>query len=175
MDLKIKQKLFKKCDFIYAFFSKKLINITCFALLLLTFLIFFDVSLRFLFNKTIHGANETTELIMPYITFLPLSYALYADRHVRITVLRHISSQKNKRFLDCLMFFLGTIFCILVTYNSFIFFWSSFIVREEMLAMVKLPWYIGKFAMFIGYLFFFFGYLFSLLKCLFYWDQYELP
>jgi len=173
IEIDYKKIFVKKFDFLLIWFEERLVFITCIALLLLTFLIFFDVLTRLIFNTAIHGANETTELIMPYITFLPLAYALYKNKHIHITMVRHIVPNNIKRLLDIISSVLGLAFTIMILYKSFNFFWSSFAIREQMLAMVRLPWYVGKFAIFLGYIFFSVNYLLNIAKCLFMWNEKE--
>ena len=148
-------KLLLWCDYV-------LLTFTGVALIALTMVIFIDVAARFLFNHPIPGGKEVSELIMPYIAFCALSYTLYTRKHIRITLVSHFVTGKTLKaaeFFYCLM---GAIFCGLIAWGSWKFFWTSFALREEMLAVVKLPWYVGKFAMALGYLFFALRYLLRL-------------
>lgn len=133
--------------------------ITGFALIVLTFMICFDVFTRFAFNKPLPATVEVSELLMAYIVFLMLGYTLSLGQHIRVTVLFEYIPKSWVRVCDLLSDVLGFAFCALVTYYAWNFFMHSFTIREEMLAVIKLPWYVGKFAMPVGFLFFTLQYL----------------
>jgi len=133
--------------------------VTGIALIILTFMICFDVFTRFAFNKPLPATVEVSELLMAYIVFLALGYTLSMGMHIRVTVLFEYIPQSVKRALDLLCDFLGFAFCLIITYYAWNFFLHSLSIREEMLAVVKLPWYVGKFAMPVGFLFFTVHYL----------------
>ena len=140
-----------------------LLFLTGLSLVLLTFMLTLDVVMRFLFNKPFPAGAETSELIMAYIVFLPLGYTLSKGMHIRITALFEYIPAKAKLFFDIIADVLGLAFCIVVTYFAWKFFLHSFSIREEMLAVVKLPWYVGKFAMPVGFFFFTLWYVVGLI------------
>jgi TRAP-type C4-dicarboxylate transport system permease small subunit len=131
-----------------------LIFITGVALVILTFMIAFDVVSRFVFNYPLPATTEASELLMAYIVFLTLGYTLTLGLRIRITVLFEYIPSHWKAYFDLLSHFLGFAFCALTTWYSWSFFMHSFSIREEMLAVVPLPWYVGKFAMPVGFFFF---------------------
>lgn len=139
-----------------------LIACTGVALLALTAVIFIDVALRYLIDCPIPAGKEISELLMPYIAFCALSYTLYTGKHIRITVLSHILGTRADRIVSIFNCIIGALFCGMITIWSWKFFWTSYSVNEEMLAVIKLPWYVGKFAMPLGYLFFTLRYLFRI-------------
>jgi TRAP-type transport system small permease protein len=145
-----------------AWFDKMLIIITGFMLMFLTLMIVLDVSLRFLFNSPLPASAETTELIMPYIAFGALAYTLSIGNHVRISLLTERTSENTQRFFEILAALVGFLFCAILTYKGWLFFWESFVIREEMLAVIKLPWWVGKFALPLGFLFMTLRFLFNL-------------
>jgi TRAP-type C4-dicarboxylate transport system permease small subunit len=132
-------------------------------LVFLTLMITIDVTCRYLFNTPIPASAEATELIMPYIAFGALAYTLAKGSHVRITLLNERSSKPVQVVLGILASVVGFVFCAYLTYKGWLFFWESFVIREEMLAIIKLPWWFGKFAMPLGYLFLTLRFLFNLL------------
>lgn len=154
---------------LFGFSDKVLLAINGIAVVTLTLIIFFDVVLRFLFNMPIPATKEISELLMPYIAFTALSYTLYCGMHIRITLLttKFGNSPRIKQFLEIINNVCGALFCFFLTYYAWHFFWDSFAIREEVLAVIKLPWYVGKFSFFLGYLFFTVRYLLELLKVVF--------
>jgi TRAP-type C4-dicarboxylate transport system permease small subunit len=143
--------------------SDKVLNIITGAMLIfLTLMIVLDVSLRFLFNSPLPASAETTELIMPYIAFGALAYTLGIGSHVRISLLTERTSEKVQRFFEILASLVGFLFCLMLTYKGWLFFWESFVIREEMLAIIKLPWWFGKFSLPLGFFFMTLRFLFNL-------------
>lgn len=138
------------CD-ILNIIDRGLIFITGACLIVLTLLIFFDVFLRYLLNSPLPATTEISELIMPYIGLSVLSYALYTSSHIRITFLTDKTSGKVKTTFDLACNLSGLIFSAFVTWGSWKFFYGSFVIREEMLSVIKLPYYLGKFSMPLGF------------------------
>jgi TRAP-type transport system small permease protein len=143
-----------------------LISITGIALVILTFMITLDVITRFAFNHPMPATTEISELLMAYIVFLTVGYTLSLGLHIRITVLFEYIPPRWKTYFDLLTDVLGLGFCALITYHSWQFFMHSFSIREEMLAVVPLPWYVGKFAMPVGFLIFTLRYIVQCIETL---------
>jgi TRAP-type C4-dicarboxylate transport system permease small subunit len=143
-----------------------LLAITGGVLVFLTCMIFVDICLRFLFNSPLPASAESTELMMPYIAFGALSYTLSLGAHIRITLLNERVSRKVRVFLEIIACFIGGLFSAYLTYKGWLFFWESFVIREEMLAIIKLPWWAGKFAMPLGMFFFTLRFFYRLIAVL---------
>ncbi len=148
--------LLKKIDGIMVF-------ITAVGLLSLTIFTVVDVAGRFLFNTPIPASTSIANLIMPYIGFGSLSYALYRGEHVRITIMIE-KFPKYTKYFNLLTHLIGTLFSAVLTYGAWRFFWKSFAIKEMMLAVILLPWYVGKFAIFAGYFVFTLRFIYSFWK-----------
>ncbi len=125
--------------------------VSAIGLLILTLLVVVDVASRNVFDKPIDGAVEATELLMPYIVFLSLAFALNRGEHVRVTILVDRMPSRFKTISLVASYALGLVFFGLSGYYAWGFFWKSFISREIMMAIVELPWWVGKFAFPIGF------------------------
>ena len=141
-----------------------MIHLTGVVLVFLTLMIVVDASLRWLFNSPLPASAESTELMMPYIAFCTLAYTLAIGTHVRISLLKERLPVKYALYLESLASLVGGGFCALLTYVSWIFFWESFVIHEEMLAIIKLPWWVGKFAMPLGFFLMTLRYSFNLVS-----------
>lgn len=141
-----------------------MILLTGVALVFLTFMITTDVASRFLFNKPFRAGTEISELLMAYIVFLALGYTLSLNIHIRITAVLEYFPIQWKLAFEVLADIFGLLFCAFVTFYAWKFFWHSFSIREELLAVVKLPLYVGKFAMPLGFFFFTLHYLVHLIE-----------
>ena len=153
----------EKIDQWQGFIERILVYVTSFVLVVLTGMIVLDVFLRFFFNAPLPASVESTELMMPYIVFLPLAYTLRMEKHVRISLFMSKGSPRFRGILEVFCRAVALLFCSMLTYTGWMLFWESFRIREEMLAIVKLPWWVGKFAMPVGFLFLALGYLARLL------------
>jgi TRAP-type C4-dicarboxylate transport system permease small subunit len=140
-----------------------LLFITGFALLFLTLMIFTDVAMRFIFNEPLPASAEATELIMPYIAFCSLAYTLSRGTHIRITLFLENASSLRRMVLEMICTISGLLCCAVFTYYSWLLFWHSVIINEQMQALIMLPWWAGKFSMPLGFFFFTIKYLLNLI------------
>ena len=132
--------------------NKAMVYISGFALTFMTVMIVVDVFLRFVFNAPLKATVEMSELIEPYVVFLPFAYTLAKGRHVRVTLIISRFSKTARIFSEMLVYIFDIIFFALLCCYSWLEFWHSFQVREIMLAPIKLPWWVGKFSMPLGML-----------------------
>ena len=130
--------------------EKYLSVISWIAALFITFLIIIDVFLRFVFNAPLPATWETSEVVMPYIVFFAFAYTLKKDGHVRVTLFVDRLPPKARFGVEVFRKVVSFGICALFTYWSWLRFWHSFVVREEILAAIYIPWFVGKFAMPIG-------------------------
>ena len=142
--------MFRKLHLLLLFIEKVLAAFSWIATLFLTLLIIVDVTGRFLFNRPYPATWEIGEICMPYIVFFPFAYALTRDNHVRISLIKNILSNKVQNVLKCFTDAISILICALLTYYSWLRFWDSYKLEEEMLAAIKILWWWGKIAMPIG-------------------------
>jgi TRAP-type C4-dicarboxylate transport system permease small subunit len=116
----------------------------------LTLMIVIDVSGRFLFNRPLPATWELGEICMPYIVFFPFAYALRRDNHVRVLLIRNQFSPGVQRGMKIFTDGLSLLMCAFLTYYSWLRFWESYTLEEEMLAAVRILWWWGKIAMPVG-------------------------
>jgi TRAP-type C4-dicarboxylate transport system permease small subunit len=136
----------RRVELVEAFLSV----ISWIATLFITFLIIIDVFLRFVFNAPLPATWEMSEVVMPYIVFFAFSYTLKKDAHVRVTIFVERLPQNARFWCEVLRKILSFGMCALFAYWSWLRFWDSYIIREEILAAIYIPWFVGKFAMPIG-------------------------
>jgi TRAP-type C4-dicarboxylate transport system permease small subunit len=127
-----------------------LVYVSSCALLFMAFMIVYDVFMRYVFNSPLPASVEASELIEPYVVFLPFAYALYAHRHVRVTLVTGRLPTRIRLATEIFVYLLVFFFCIILTYYSWLEFWQSYKIDETMLAAIKLPWWVGKFSMPLG-------------------------
>lgn len=118
--------------------------------LFITFLIVIDVFMRFVFNSPLPATWEMSEVAMPYIVVFGFAYTLKKDAHVRVTLCVERLPPRARFGCEVFRNIISFIICALFTYWSWLLFWDSFAMREEMLAAIYVPWFVGKFAMPVG-------------------------
>ena len=142
--------------------EKILTDVSWMVCILLTFTVVVDILLRFTLNMPLPASWEICELFMPFIVFLPLAYTSSINSHVYVSLIKDRVPKKVQVAFEVIANSLSFAMCALLTYWSFLRFWDSFLISEEMMAMIKLPWWVGKMAMPIGMGAFSFRYLIQL-------------
>ncbi|MFC2066603.1 TRAP transporter small permease subunit [Chloroflexota bacterium] len=127
-----------------------------------TLVVVADVSRRYLLNKPIVGVADGVAIVMPYIVFPALGYALATGTHVRVTLLFGRLPLKLRLWADSLTCILGLFFLGVLTYFGWVYFWHSFLVNETVMSQVYLPMWVAKFSMPLGVLVFSIQYLLQL-------------
>jgi TRAP-type C4-dicarboxylate transport system permease small subunit len=120
------------------------------ALIFIVFMVTVDVCGRFFFNSPLKASVEISELLMPWIVWPCMAYALYRGAHVRVSLLTNLMSLRAKLIGEIITFSLGIAFFAIVWPGAWVRFWDSWVVREIMLAALPLPWYVGKFIYPVG-------------------------
>jgi len=115
--------------------------------LFVTFMIVLDILLRFLFNHPLPASWEISEVLMPYIVIFGFAYTLTKNFHIRVSIITdHLPSKVQfscRAFANVISF----IMCVMLSYWSWLRFWESFMIKEEILAPISIPWWFGKLAM----------------------------
>lgn len=140
--------------------EKFLTTISWSVALAVTLMIVADVVLRFLFKHPLPASWEICELAMPWIVFMSFAYTLTIDGHVRVSMITDIVPANVRRVMLALSELVCLGMCAMITYWSWVHFRESFVIREEMMAAIALPWWVGKLAMPVGMFFFTMRYFF---------------
>jgi TRAP-type mannitol/chloroaromatic compound transport system permease small subunit len=115
--------------------------------LFVTLMLVTDILLRFLFNYPLRAAWETSEVLMPYIVMFGFAHTLTTNVHVRVSLVTDRFPKKIRSGFETFGYLLSLTMCVLLTYWSWLRFWESFVIGEEILAAVRIPWWIGKLGM----------------------------
>ena len=113
-------------------------------------MILVDVTLRYFFLSPLAASVEISQLIEPWVVFLPFAYTLTVGGHVRVTLVTMRLPAKWCLACDIFTYIVDFIFFAVLCYFSWVEFAHSFAIGEIMLASVRLPWWAGKLAMPIG-------------------------
>ncbi len=140
--------------------EKVLTSISWLVTLAVTLMIVVDILLRAVFKHPLPASWEICELMMPWIVFTAFAYTLTIDAHVRVSLLVERVPLRVRQIMIILSELVSLIICALITYFAWVHFRESFAIREEMLAAIPLPWWLGKMAMPVGMFFLTIRYLF---------------
>ena len=117
------------------------------ASLFVTMMLVLDVSLRFFLNLPLPASWEMSEVIMPYIVMFGFAYTLTKNVHIEVTIVADRLPSKAKVLCEFFRNMVSLGMCVLITYWSWVRFWESFVMNEEILAAIRIPWWLGKLGM----------------------------
>lgn len=109
-----------------------------------------DVSGRYLLNKPIMGAVEIEQIMLAYIAFFALSYALTKKTHVRMRLILNMFPQRVQWAAEVFAGLAGIFLFVLLIWGGVEQFWRSWVVREIMPAAIKLPYWLAKLSLPVG-------------------------
>ena len=108
-------------------------------------LVIVEIIARSIFHSTIYVAEEYSGYLMSGLTFAALGYTLREKGHIRMTFLRSALSGKKQLLLDMICFGVGFIFCLGLSYVTFMFFWDSVTSGSRSMQISETPLAIPQF------------------------------
>lgn len=121
-------------------------------------LVLIEIILRTLFSMTLYITEEYSGYLMAAMTFLGLAYTLKEKGHIRMVFLHTVFKGKSRIILDIYAYAVGLIFCCLLTFSTFEFFWDSVVnnsrsmqISETYLAIPQFFLPLGSFLMMIQF------------------------
>jgi len=129
-------------------------------LLFMTFSIFVDVFLRYVFNRPSIWVTEVSSYLMVYIVFFGTAYALQLGAHIKVTFISDFFSSKAKRIIELFtsIFAMLFILCLLwqtsrMTWEAFTEDWVSPTILSAPFAYIYVAMVFGTFMLFWTFLF----------------------
>jgi len=122
----------------------KKINVVCASLsgillLFVTFSIFFDVILRYFFNRPSMWITEVSTYLFLYIIFLGTAYALQEDLHIRVTFLLDRFGSRGKRWFNLGTAILAIVFGTVLLWQTTVMTWEAFQQRWTTPTVLSVP------------------------------------
>lgn len=114
-----------------AFYDKlKKVNAVCatlagIVLLFITFSIFVDVFLRYVFGKPTIWITEVSTYLFLYVIYLGTAYALQQDMHIKVTFLLDFFSKRTQRIMDLITSILAIVFTAVLLWQTSLMTWSA--------------------------------------------------
>jgi TRAP-type C4-dicarboxylate transport system permease small subunit len=109
-----------------------------------------DTFFRYVLLRPFPATVEISQLVEPYVIFLPMAFAMASGSHVRVSLVTSRFSRRWAALADCFAYALGFAFFATMTYIGWVTFWSSFVINETVLAAIVLYLWAGKFGMPLG-------------------------
>jgi len=135
-------------------FHKNLANVLGALIILIVVIIVVEAGGRFLFNKPLPGPIEASRVILAWILFLSLAYALVQKAHVQVTVILERFSPASRLWAETIIDLVSVGFFVLVIFSGWLQFWDSFKVGEVMAAPIWIPFWLAKLSVPVGCLLF---------------------
>jgi TRAP-type C4-dicarboxylate transport system permease small subunit len=126
-------------------------------------LTFFDVALRWVFNKPIHGSFEITEYFMAILTSFALGYCALKKHHIRVDLVMQYTSKKANQWFDVFAYCISFIFFGLIAWQCWLN-GMSYIQNKLTSAVLFIPSYPFVFIVMLGTIFLFLVFLRDFLK-----------
>jgi TRAP-type C4-dicarboxylate transport system permease small subunit len=123
-----------------------------------------EIVLRTFFDRTLYVAEEYAGYFMCALTFCALAYTLKERGHIRMTFLHKAIRGRKRVILDTVCYIIGLLFCIYLSYFTFLFFWDSAIVGSQSMQISETYLAIPQFFLFIGALMLTFQFLGEFLR-----------
>jgi C4-dicarboxylate transporter, DctQ subunit len=85
-------------------------------LIFITAAVCYTIGMRYLFTKTTIWIMQTTEYALLWIVFLATTWLLREGGHITTDLIYAHLNMKTKRILDCIMFVIGGVTCVVMVY-----------------------------------------------------------
>ena len=103
-----------------------LIGISAIAILILNFVVFYDIIMRYIFIKsTVWGTEISTYLIL-LITFLSAGYTFQVDGHVNCSIVIASIKPRLRRFFFLISAPFGLMFCVILGWEVWRLFYMAY-------------------------------------------------
>ena len=135
-------------------FHKGLANVLGALIIVIVVIIVLEAGGRFIFNKPLPGPIEVSRVILAWILFLSLAYALVQKAHVQVTLVLERFSSKSRLWADTIIDIISLGFFGLIVVSGWGQFWDSFKVGEAMAAPIWIPFWLAKLSVPVGCLLF---------------------
>lgn len=137
-----------------------------YSLIFLAFLICAEALARNFLKLSLLGTQELSQIVVAWVVFPALAFALITGTHVRVTLLTNLLPQRPRACCEIFSYLVGLIFFACFSYFAWPYFWESWKIKEIPMAPVELPLWFAKLAMPIGTTIFSIQFLILLIRTL---------
>ncbi|MCF7934745.1 MAG: TRAP transporter small permease [Synergistales bacterium] len=115
-----------------------------------TLLVSSEIVARTFLGTTLYISAEYAGYCMAALTALALAYTLQEKGHIRMTFLHTALHGRKRLILDLICYGVGFVFCILLTYATWNFFWDSVVSGTKSMGITETYLAIPQSFLFIG-------------------------
>lgn len=108
-------------------------------ILVMAFIITYDVIMRYLFSKPTSWALDFTGYLMVYSTFLAAGWLLKENIHVRITLFTDLANESIQRVLTLVINVIGVIVSAFICWQGIQEVWYYFVNNQVIVRPVAVP------------------------------------
>jgi len=137
-----------------------------YSLIFITFMVCTEALARNFIKFSFLGTQELSQIVVAWVVFPALAYALIIGTHVRVTLLTRLMRPGLRAGCEVFSYLGGLIFFAYFSYFAWPYFWESWKIREVPMAPVELPLWFAKLAMPIGTTLFSIQFLILLIRTL---------
>ena len=116
----------------------------------MTFLLLFESARRTIMSTTTWGLYETIEIIVAWLVFTALAYALITNYHVRVTLVLDRLPIRARIVCEIIVSLIGVILFGFLLYGAIPHAWDSFLLKETPMSPARTPLWLAKMAVPVG-------------------------
>ena len=116
----------------------------------MTFLLLFESARRTIMATTTWGLYETIEIIVAWLVFTALAYALITNYHVRVTLVLDRLPIRARIGCEIFVSLIGVILFGFLLYGAIPHAWDSFLLKETPMSPARTPLWLAKMAVPVG-------------------------
>jgi len=116
----------------------------------MTFLLLFESARRTIMATTTWGLYETIEIIVAWLVFTALAYALITNYHVRVTLVLDRLPIRGRLWCEIIVSLIGVILFGFLLYGAIPHAWDSFLLKETPMSPARTPLWLAKMAVPVG-------------------------
>lgn len=131
-------------------FHRVVANIAGLFVIALVLIIVFDSAGRFFFNKPLQGATEISRIMLAWILFGAITWALVRKIHIRVDFFADKFPMKMQLTVEIIYCLVSIGFFILALWAGWHQFLESLLTAETMPAPIWIPAWAGKLAVPVG-------------------------
>ncbi|MBW1733943.1 MAG: TRAP transporter small permease subunit [Deltaproteobacteria bacterium] len=110
-----------------------------FLILILMFVIMYEVIGRYFFNAPTRWSNEISQYLLACVAMLGAGYCLVHDDHVRVDILHRNFGPQTRALVDILTFLLVLIFVTAILWKGGELCWDALIHNKKSMTILELP------------------------------------
>jgi len=116
----------------------------------MTFMLLFESARRTIMATTTWGLYETIEIIVAWLVFTALAYALITNYHVRVTLVLDRLPIRARLWCEIIGSLIGIILFGFLLYGAIPHAWDSFLLKETPMSPARTPLWLAKMAVPVG-------------------------